>query len=171
MNNSSLVAKNTSLALKGQKVTGMRIAIVAGNSDLDVSDGLVKLFRSNGIMCWTERDMLPGSDRTLAIKTAYNEADFILVLLLKTSVARQGEFQRQVRMAVDANGVMPESGIKVMPVRLNDCDLPWELKKLYYIDANQPDAMKRLVLAWAKEWHRRDVAKDWPDLDYQSYWV
>ncbi len=170
MNNYSLVTNNTSLALQGQKVTKIRIAVVAGKSDLSVSDDLVKLFRANGILCWTEKDLLPGSDRNLAIKKAYEEADFILILLSRASVSKQGEFQRQIRVAIDANGVMPESGIKVIPICLETCDLPWDLEKLYYVDASQPNAMKRLVLAWANEWHRRNQAKDWPKIKYQSYW-
>lgn len=166
----SLAVRYTSKALKGRKFTGLRVAIVAGKSDLEISDNLIRIFRASGIKCWTERDMLPGSERNLAINRAFREADFILILLSRVSISTRGEFQRHITMAVDANGVMPESGIKVIPICLEPCEPPWDLQRLLAIDATQPDAMLRLVLAWAREWERREEADDWPEIDYQSYW-
>ena len=167
----SLAVLNTSQALDKRKFRGMHIAIIAGDMDRTASDQMIKVFRKSGIKCWTEQDMLPGSDRHHAMRIAYEEADFIIILLSKSSVRTQGEYQLRINMAMNANGFMPESGIKVIPVCLEPCDIPWSLQKLYHIDASQPDAPRRLVLAWAKEWQRRSEANDWPSTDYQSYWA
>lgn len=170
MNNAITVISGTKAALGKQKFTGMHIAIIAADSDREVANHLLGLFRGSGIECWTEQDMLPGSDRKIATATAYREADFILILLSKASAQTRGEYQRLIKMAMDANDFMPESGIKVIPVCLEPCTIPWELHDLCPVEASKPDATLRLVTSWAKEWQRRTEANDWPTINYKAYW-
>ncbi|KKS91834.1 MAG: TIR protein [Candidatus Collierbacteria bacterium GW2011_GWB1_44_6] len=170
MTNSGLILRNATSALHGKKVVNLRVAFVVAEFDRDVSDQLIWLFRENGIKCWTERDILPGSNHFGAIRRAYKEADFILVFLSKASVARSGEYQKYINLAIDASDEMPEGGIKLIPICLEQCEVPFSLQKFYSVAATQPDALLRLVLAWAKEWQRRHGADDWPDVVYQSVW-
>lgn len=148
----------------------IRVAVVAHSSDRNKVDGLIDEFRSNGILVWTEENLLPGKERNLAIAEAYREADFILVFLSSDSVNVESGYQRRMKVAAEAAEDMPESGIKLIPVRLDDCRVPSVLSGPRWLDWWEKDAPLKLVLSWAKEWNRRNTQNGWPNKIYQANW-
>lgn len=170
MDNSSLVLTVTQNALRGYNFPKLRIAVLAHECDLDIAEKLVSLFRRSDILCWTEEQLLPGQDWVLETARAYREADFILVMLSARSTELEGIYQKNIRTAREAGSVKPDSGIKTIPVHLDECETPFILRDLYRVDLWEKSAMIRLVLAWATEWQRRTEANDWPTTVYKSAW-
>jgi hypothetical protein len=68
-----------------------------------------------------EEDLLPGQEWAREIPRALQTSGFILLFLSRTSVAKRGYVQREMKMALDVWQEMPEGTIHTIPVRLDDC--------------------------------------------------
>ena len=169
MTDKAMVVASVQHALSGRDFPNLRVAVLAHHCDQPVAIELIELFQRSGILCWTEEQLLPGQDWELEIHKAYRKADFILILLSEASVQSTGMFQKQIKMALDAGSFMPEGGIKTIPIRLDECEVPFILRDLICLDLWRSDAMIRLVLAWAKEWQRRKSNNDWPKADSSAW--
>ncbi len=81
--------------------------------------------RSVGLQPWMDkRDLLPGQAWRQEIPRVIRSATFFLACLSSASIAKRGYVQREMRLALDAMMEMPEDEIYLLPVRLDDCDLP-----------------------------------------------
>lgn len=148
----------------------MRIALLAYKSDKPAMFEMIEEFKRNGILCWTEEQLLPGGGRVIGVARAYEEADFILVLLSDTSVKMESTYQARMKEALNAGLETPDGGIKLIPVRLNDCRVPFILRDYLAVDWYEKNGPMRLVLSFATEWHRRNDEDAWPTKVYESNW-
>jgi hypothetical protein len=58
----------------------------------------------------------------------------VLILLSRCSVAKRGFVQNEIKHALKLAEEFPSSAIYIIPVRLEDCDPPVELKGLQWVD-------------------------------------
>jgi hypothetical protein len=69
------------------------------------------------------------------IRREMRESDYVLLLLSSRSRERAGFCHREVRLAVEILELFPEASIYLLPVRLDECDMPLEvLRGLHRID-------------------------------------
>ncbi len=148
----------------------MRIALLGYKTDKAVMHEMIAEFRKCGILCWTEEQLLGGEVRTSAVARAYEEADFILVLLSQTSVEMESAYQAWMKEAYEVARKIPGGGIKIIPTRLNDCTVPYLLREYQPVDWWTETGPMRLVFSFATEWHRRNSKKAWVDKDYRANW-
>jgi formylglycine-generating enzyme required for sulfatase activity len=95
-----------------------------------------------------EESLLPGQDFDLEIYKATRDADAIIICLSKTSVAKEGYVNKEIRRALDIADEKPEGTIYVIPLRLDDCNPSFErLKQLHWVDYFAPNGHERLVKA------------------------
>jgi len=96
-----------------------------------------------------EEKLLPGQDWNMEIEKAVEAADVVLVCLSQKSVSKEGYVQRELRFALDIALEKPEEVIFVMPLRLDECELPRKLRSLHYVDyfpaGNRDRAYQRLM--------------------------
>jgi TIR domain len=96
-----------------------------------------KLARA-GFKPWLDtKDMLPGEDWHRAIEIAIRKSDFFVAFLSRNSVNRRGIIQTELRNAVDKAKEMLDSDIYLIPVRLEQCDLPESLSQWQAVDLFQ----------------------------------
>lgn len=81
-----------------------------------------------------ERNLLPGQDWNMEIEKAVESADVIIVFLSRTSVSKNGYIQKELRQVLDVALEKPEGGIFIIPVRLDDCEIPRRLRNWQYVD-------------------------------------
>jgi hypothetical protein len=94
-----------------------------------------------------EEDLLPGQEWAQEIPRALKNSDFILIFLSRTSVARRGYVQREMKMALDAWEELPVGTIHTIPVRLDDCDVPEPFRRYHYANLLDPRGFDRLTQA------------------------
>jgi hypothetical protein len=158
-------------AFSSTHMSNMRIAILYGKSDKQFALQLKKLFRERGIEVWTKDNVLAGSFVSQAIPRALEEAHFILVLLSEQTANVSGDLQLYIRMALEATEYMPPSGIKVIPARIDECNVPENIDHLTKVDLFEEHGWKRLASAFIQEWQRRMEHNDWGDKrQLRSYW-
>jgi len=81
-----------------------------------------------------EEKLLPGQDWDLEIEKAVETADAVIVCLSNNSVSKEGYIQRELRFVLDIALEKPEGTIFVVPLRLDDCELPRRLRSWHYVD-------------------------------------
>jgi hypothetical protein len=90
-----------------------------------------------------EERLLPGQDWNLEIEKAVESSDAVIVCVSNTSVAKEGYVQKELRQVLNIALEKLEGAIFVLPVKLDDCPLPRQLKDkqaLNYFPASQQAA-------------------------------
>ncbi|MBE0705427.1 MAG: toll/interleukin-1 receptor domain-containing protein [Afipia sp.] len=96
---------------------------------------------------WDQNDLFPGDDWRMAIKSAVRACDVVLVCLSERSVPKTGFFQKEIAWALDFAEEKPEGTIYLIPVRLDNCQVPVRLEKWQWADLFAKDGYERLRLA------------------------
>jgi len=107
---------------------------------------LCKRLRVDGFDPWLDEErLLPGQDWSLEIEKALRASDVILLCLSSVSVAKEGYVQREYKRAMKYQEEKPEGAIFVIPVRLDECELPFFIRELQWVD--YPADYDRLLLS------------------------
>ncbi len=129
-------------------VTRPRIFLAYGHEDHRAIERLYERLAAAGVRPWMDtRELLPGEVWREAITSAIRRADMVLVCLSNRSMTRTSYFQEEIRVAVDTWRQMPGQPIYLIPVRLEDCEVPAPLDDLQYVDLFREDGFERLVQA------------------------
>ena len=81
-----------------------------------------------------EEKLLPGQDWDLEIEKAVEAADAVIVCLSNNSTTKEGYVQKELRKVLDVSDEKPEGTIFVIPVRLDDIQIPRRLRMWQYVD-------------------------------------
>jgi hypothetical protein len=124
---------------------------------LRLRDGL-KLY---GCLPWLDKDkLLPGQNWPRAIERAIEVADAFVPCFSLHSVRKRGQFQSELRHALDCARRRPLEEAFVIPVRLDACNIPRRITDhVQYVDLF-PDwdkGIKRVVRAIRKTARRRPL--------------
>jgi hypothetical protein len=100
-----------------------RVFISYAHEDLPAARRLYDELKAvPGVDPWLDKeDLSPGLEWRPAIRKAIREADFFIALLSKSSSAKRGYVQKEMREALEVRGEMPEDRAYLIPVRLDDC--------------------------------------------------
>ena len=113
---------------------------------------LCQQLKEDGFDPWLDEErLLPGQTWNLEIKQALQASDAILLCFSSQSVAKPGYIQREFKRAMERMEEKPEGAIFVIPVRLDDCELPQFIRALQYID--YPSGYSRLLTSLQKLAH------------------
>jgi hypothetical protein len=100
---------------------------------------------------WLDAEnILPGADWDLEIREAVRSAHVVLVCLSKGSVSKEGYIQKEISQALDVALEKPEGTIFIIPLRLEECDVPSRLKKWQWLDFFEEGSYGRLISALKK---------------------
>ena len=81
--------------------------------------------KARGFDPWLDEiDLLPGQIWKIEIPKAIRQAGVFLACLSSRSVGKVGYVQNEFRLALSALGERPSGTIFLIPVRLDDCDVP-----------------------------------------------
>ena len=79
-------------------------------------------------------NLLGGQDWDLEIRKAVRNADVIIVSLSNASITKEGYIQKEIRLALDIAEEKPEGAIFIIPLRLEECNVPYRLAKWQWVD-------------------------------------
>lgn len=89
-----------------------------------------------GVEPWFDKaNLLPGLKWQPAIRKAIREADYFIALISSRSTSKRGYVQSELKLAMEVLKEFPENEIYLIPVRLDDCEMPLEdLREINYVD-------------------------------------
>lgn len=94
-----------------------------------------------------EKKLLPGQDWQLEIPKAVRQSHIVVICLSSSSVSKTGYVQKEIKYALDVADEQPEGAIYLIPLRLEECDVPTRLQKWQWVDFYKNDGYQRLLLA------------------------
>ncbi len=81
-----------------------------------------------------EEAILGGQNWEVEISKAVNSSDIVLICLSRNSVNKRGYVQKEIKFALDVADQQPAGTIFLIPLRLEDCDVPERLRNLQWVD-------------------------------------
>ena len=100
---------------------------------------------------WMDKiDIDAGEQWEVAIENAMDQAELCILFLSNTSVKKRGYLQKEFRKAVDLAEERLDTDIFIIPVRLDECQVPKQLSKYQWLDFFEEGAWEKLKAAIAK---------------------
>lgn len=81
-----------------------------------------------------EENLFPGQEWDMEIEKAVEAADVVVVCLSSHSVDKEGYVQKELRFVLNIADEKPEGTIFVVPVRLDECQVPRRIRAWQYVD-------------------------------------
>jgi len=126
----------------------VQIFISYVQEDKEKVENLYQKLSDAGFKPWMDtKDVLPGELWKPSTYKAIQHSDFFLVCLSANSVNKRGVIQKEIRHALDIWQEMLEDDIYLIPVRLEDCEVPERLREFQWVNLFEEDGWIRLVEA------------------------
>ncbi len=136
----------SSPADSGQKT--LRVFLCHSSGDKPEVRVLYRRLVADGAFPWLdEENLIPGQDWEFEILKAMRESDVILICLSRSSVEKRGFVQREIRAALRVADELPKGSIFLIPVRLEACEVPDELRHLHWVDLFDPKGYSLVLRA------------------------
>jgi hypothetical protein len=127
-----LIAQKSSSYKDKQEI----IFISYAREDSEAARRLYDDLKKSGLIPWLDKEsLIPGQNWKNSIKIAIKNSRFVIAILSSNSVGKRGYIQKEFKYGLDVLDEFPESQIFVIPVRLDDCEVPYEkLKDIEHVD-------------------------------------
>lgn len=94
-----------------------------------------RLYSEGWIDPWLDEDkLLPGQDWQMKIEEAVETSDAVVICVSSNSVNKEGFVQKELRYAKEIYFEKPEGSIFLIPLRINECDVPRSVRHLQWAD-------------------------------------
>jgi hypothetical protein len=131
-----------------------RVFVAYVAEDLKLARRLCASLERARCAAWLDKDkLLPGQNWPRALERAIENSDAFLACFSPRSVAKRGQFQSELRYALDCARRLPLDRLFVVPVRFERCPVPRRISdQVQYVDLF-PDwdrGIKRILRAVRK---------------------
>lgn len=99
-----------------------------------------------GFRTWLDEDnILPGEDWDASVRSGLKKSEVVLILLSAVCVGKRGYVQREMQVALDILAEIPDGQIFIIPVVLDDCQIPERLARYQAVWLRRAEAFEKLV--------------------------
>ncbi|MCK6625115.1 MAG: SUMF1/EgtB/PvdO family nonheme iron enzyme [Anaerolineae bacterium] len=124
----------------------LRVFLCHTAADKPAVRDLYHRLRADGFEPWLdEEDLLPGQKWQKEIPKAVAASDVVIVCLSQAALTRAGYVQEEIKFALDVADQQPENSIFLIPLRLEECDVPHRLQGLHWVNLFDEKGYGRLV--------------------------
>lgn len=112
-----------------------KVFISYAKEDIELASKLYDFLKAMCFEPWLDKkELLPGQDWDYEIRKALRNADFIILLLSKTSVEKRGYVQREYKLALQYCEEKLDSDIYIIPCKIDNCEVPYKLNKYQWTE-------------------------------------
>jgi formylglycine-generating enzyme required for sulfatase activity len=114
----------------------IRVFLCHASQDKPVVRELYQRLNAEGwVDAWLdEKRLLPGQDWRLSIEEAVETSDVVIICLSSNSVSKEGFVQKELRYAREIAFEKLEGSIFLIPLRIDECDVPRGLRFYQWAD-------------------------------------
>jgi len=94
-----------------------------------------------------EENLLPGQDWRQEIPKAVRRADVVIVCLSRNSINKAGYVQKEITDALDVADEQPEGRIFLIPLKLEECEVPNRLSRWHWVNYFDENGYRKLLNA------------------------
>lgn len=126
----------------------LRVFLCHSSNDKLIVRKLYDQMQKIGIELWfDEEKLLPGQDWNLEITKAIRKVDAVIVCISKNSISKAGYIQKEIKYALDIADEQPEGTIFIIPIKLEECEIPHRLSHLYHVNYFAENGLRQLKKA------------------------
>ena len=131
-----------------QQPRRLKVFLCHASGDKPTVRDLYHRLRAAGFDPWLDEEkLLPGQDWQLEIPQAVRSSDAVVICLSRRAVTKAGYVQKEIRYALDVADEQPEGAIFLIPLRLEECEVPQRLRRWQWVDFFQEQGYERLLRA------------------------
>ena len=125
----------------------LKVFLCHASTDKEIVRDLYQRFTDEGWFDpWLdEKKILAGQKWETEIQNAVRNSHVVLVCLSQSAITREGYIQREISLALDTAEEKPEGTIFIIPVRLENCDIPQRLKKYHWVNYFDADGYRQII--------------------------
>jgi two-component system response regulator DevR len=114
----------------------LRVFLCHSSQDKPIVRELYQRLNAEGwIDAWLDEEkLLPGQHWDMEIEKAVEATDAVILFLSGNSVTKEGYVQKELRFVLSIADEKPEGAVFVIPLRLDDCSIPRQLRDRQYVD-------------------------------------
>jgi hypothetical protein len=152
-----LIDKKRKIRQQPNELDLLKVFICYSTLDILKARNLNNALGSRSFDIWfADERLMGGQDWDIEIARAINKSDIVLVLLSKRALKRAGYMQKEIRVALDAAKEKPEGEIFIIAVRLDECEVPDNLRKLRWRNLIETNDYDKLEKDLYRIWHLRN---------------
>ncbi len=144
-----IIPVNSQYPIVSSKILSSRaltIFLCHSSSDKPAVRELYRRLRTENISPWLdEENLLPGQDWDREIAKAVRVTDIVIVCLSRSSVTKAGYVQREIKYALDVADEQPEGTIFLIPLKLEECNIPERLRRWHWVNYFEESGYQRLM--------------------------
>jgi TIR domain len=112
------------------------VFVAYASEDLEMARRLAEALRAADCSPWLDKDrLMPGHNWTQSIERAIGDADAFVACFSARSVSKRGQFQSELRHALECAEKRPLDDVFLLPVRLEPCVVPHRIAaRVQYVD-------------------------------------
>lgn len=124
------------------------VFISYAREDFQAASEIYDNLAAQGYTIWMDKkSLIPGQEWELEIEQAIRNSDVFVACLSNHSVNKTGYVQAELKKALKVAELMPEGKIFIIPVRLDDCQVPHKLESLHWMDYFEAGSQGSLLKA------------------------
>ncbi len=125
-----------------------KVFISYAREDVQFAKKIYEHLEVNNFRPWMDKEkLLVGQQWEPQIMNELRSADFIIILLSKTSVSKRGFVQREFKYALKYAEEKLTSDIFILPIKLDDCEVPPELGIFNWVHLGDFEARGKIIEA------------------------
>ena len=126
----------------------LKVFLCHASENKPVVQGLYERLSVAGFDPWLDSHfLLPGHDWDLEIQKAMRDSDAVIVCLSQISVVKEGYVQKEIKYAQEIQKEKPEGTIFLIPMQLEECEVPFSLQDVHWGHYFEEDGFEKLVKA------------------------
>jgi hypothetical protein len=124
------------------------VFLIHAHNDRESVHKLYQRLISDGVRAWLDAERLqPGQDWQNEIRNALLQCDAVIVCLSRGFEAQRGYRHEELKLALEKANFLPADRVFIIPVRLEECDMPEPLRRLHRVDLFKPGGYRKLIRA------------------------
>jgi len=126
----------------------LRVFLCHATQDKPSVRKLFKQLSSESIDPWLDEEkLIAGQNWRVEIPKAVRSSDIVVVCLSGNSISKEGFVQSEIKTALDVATEKPEGAIFLIPLRLEECEVPEQLRHLHWVNYFENKGFERLLYA------------------------
>jgi hypothetical protein len=128
-------ARNSRLQLPNKLSRPLRVFLCHSSGDKLAVRELYKQLKDPGVEPWRDEEkLIPGQDWDTEIRKSVRASDVVIVCLSRGAITKEGYVQKEIKQALNMSDEKPEGTIYLIPLRLENCEVPGRLRRWQWVD-------------------------------------
>jgi len=129
-----------------ERTSPLRIFLCHSSEDKPAVLNLYSRLYNDGFDPWLdEKKLLPGQEWEVEIPKAVKTSDVVIVCLSHKAINKSGYVQKEIKFALDKAEEQPEGTIFLIPLKLEECDVPERLQRWQWVNLFEEEGHERLM--------------------------